>query len=181
MKRGEIYYIKSNYSETGFEMKGDRPAVIVSNDKNNERSGVLEVVFLTTKPKRPLPTHVLVREDTARPSTVLCEQITSVDIGRFSDYMGTLTDEEMRAVDKALAVSIGLPVPGEDDELLVGLPVTQEEADDAEEECPGCEELLQMKAEMDACRRVLADYDLVKAERNVYQQLYRELLEKVTR
>lgn len=170
MKRGEIYYIKSNYSETGYEMKGDRPAVIVSNDKNNARSGCLEVVFMTTQPKKNLPTHVLVREDTARPSTVLCEQITSVDIGRFSDYMGTLTEEEMREVDKALAVSIGLPVPGEDDELLIGLPVTQEEADAAEEDdgIPFYEELEA------SCLKL-------ETERDVYKQLYESLLEKVTR
>lgn len=173
MKRGEIYYIKSNYSETGYEMKGDRPAVIVSNDKNNERSGCLEVVFLTTKPKRPLPTHVLVREDTARPSTVLCEQITSVDIGRFSDYMGTLTDEEMRAVDKALAVSIGLPVPGEDDELLIGLPVTQDEADQYEEDQAPDVALYIEELETD-CRKL-------ETELAVYKQLYESLLEKVTR
>lgn len=175
MKRGEIYYIKSNCSETGFEMKGDRPAVIVSNDKNNARSGCLEVVFMTTQPKKNLPTHVLIREDTARPSTVLCEQITSVDIGRFSDYMGTLTEEEMREVDKALAVSIGLPVPGE-------TYAQEPELDDtAEEECPGCEDLLQMKKELDASKSAYNELLRVQAERNVYQQLYRELLEKVTR
>lgn len=176
MKRGEIYYIKSNYSETGFEMKGDRPAVIVSNDKNNERSGCLEVVFMTTQPKKNLPTHVLIRQDTARPSTVLCEQITSVDIGRFSNYMGTLSEEEMREVDKALAISIGLPLPGE----TYAQEPEADEYDPADEDC-ACDELLQLRAELDACKRVLADCDMAKAELNVYQQLYRELLEKVTR
>ena len=52
MKRGEIYYIESTYRETGSEQRGGRPAVIVSNDKNNENSEVVEVVYMTTKPKR---------------------------------------------------------------------------------------------------------------------------------
>ena len=43
MKRGEIYYIESTYRETGNEQRGGRPAVIVSNDKNNENSEVVEV------------------------------------------------------------------------------------------------------------------------------------------
>ena len=43
MKRGEIYYIESTYRETGSEQRGGRPAVIVSNDKNNENSEVVEV------------------------------------------------------------------------------------------------------------------------------------------
>lgn len=59
MKRGEIYYIESTYRETGSEQRGGRPAVIVSNDKNNENSEVVEVVYMTTKPKNDLPTHVL--------------------------------------------------------------------------------------------------------------------------
>lgn len=43
MKRGEIYYIESTYRETGSEQRGGRPAVIVSNDKNNENSELAAV------------------------------------------------------------------------------------------------------------------------------------------
>lgn len=59
MKRGEIYYIESTYRETGSEQRGGRPAVIVSNDKNNENSEVVEVVYMTTKPKNDLPMRIL--------------------------------------------------------------------------------------------------------------------------
>jgi mRNA interferase MazF len=166
MKRGEIYYIKSSYSESGFEIKGSRPGVIVSNDKNNERSGCLEVVFMTTQPKKNLPTHVLVREDTARPSTVLCEQITTVDVGRFADYMGTLTDEEMREVDKALAISLGL-----DHETIkteTAVTVKAEEDDDFDDGMPYYEELLDERIKL-------------AAERDVYKELCTELLSRLTR
>lgn len=70
MKRGEIYYIESTYRETGSEQRGGRPAVIVSNDKNNENSEVVEVVYMTTKPKNDLPTHVFIRSALS-PSTCL--------------------------------------------------------------------------------------------------------------
>lgn len=170
MKRGEIYYIKSNYAETGFEQRADRPAVIVSNDKCNEHSGVLEVVFLTTKPKKPLPTHVLVKEDPARPSTVLCEQITSVDVGRFSDYIGTLTEEEMLEVDKALAVSLGLPIP-EKAQLPLGLPVTPEEADQHEDD----------GADDDSEEGWYLTVTRLQAERDLYEKLYTDLLNCIAR
>ncbi len=173
MKRGEIYYIKSSYSESGFEIKGSRPGVIVSNDRNNASSGCLEVVFMTTQPKKNLPTHVLVRQDTARPSTVLCEQITTVDIGRFSDYMGTLTEEEMLEVDKALAISLGLNLTE-----AVKTEVTEEEE---QGDCLGCEEFHRMQRELEATKSIYNEFQRVQAERNVYQQLYRELLEKVAR
>lgn len=81
MKRGEIYYIESTYRETGSEQRGGRPAVIVSNDKNNENSEVVEVVYMTTKPKNDLPTHVFIRSALS-PSTVLCEQVNSVSVKR---------------------------------------------------------------------------------------------------
>lgn len=64
MKRGEIYYIESTYRETGSEQRGGRPAVIVSNDKNNENSEVVEVVYMTTKPKNDLPTPCIYSERT---------------------------------------------------------------------------------------------------------------------
>ena len=64
MKRGEIYYIESTYRETGSEQRGGRPAVIVSNDKNNENSEVVEVVYMTTKPKKRPPNSCIYPERT---------------------------------------------------------------------------------------------------------------------
>lgn len=106
MKRGEIYYIASNWQEMGSEQRADRPAVIVSNNNNNN-SEVVEIVYLTTKPKQDLPTHVFTRS-TPRASTILCEQIYSVSKQRLCEYIGTLTETEMQALDIALAISLGL-------------------------------------------------------------------------
>lgn len=107
MKRGEIYYIESTYRETGSEQRGGRPAVIVSNDKNNENSEVVEVVYMTTKPKNDLPTHVFIRSALS-PSTVLCEQVNSVSVKRIGTLIGKLTKSELTAVDSALAISLGI-------------------------------------------------------------------------
>lgn len=111
MKRGEIYYIESTYRETGSEQRGGRPAVIVSNDKNNENSEVVEVVYMTTKPKNDLPTHVFIRSALS-PSTVLCEQVNSVSVKRIGTLIGKLTKSELAAVDSALAISLGIDFMG---------------------------------------------------------------------
>lgn len=104
--RGDIFYV--NRSETiGSEQQSGRPAIIVSNPICNEHSPVVEVVYLTCKYKKPLPTHVKI-ESAGRRSTALCEQITSVDICRLGDYKGHLTDEEMEQVDIALMYSLGI-------------------------------------------------------------------------
>lgn len=115
MKRGEIYYIERYRSEeTGSEQHAGRPAIIVSNDKNNEFSETVEVVYLTTQPKNDLPTHVEIRS-TTRASVALCEQVTTVSVSRVGEYVGTCTYSEMRMLETAIAISLSLdlsdPVP----------------------------------------------------------------------
>lgn len=107
MKRGEIYFIKSTNQEEDSEQRADRPAVIVSNDVGNEHSDIVEVVYLTTKPKADIPTHVITRGATY-PSTILCEQIFTVSKRRIGEKLGEITDSEREAVDRALAISLGL-------------------------------------------------------------------------
>lgn len=120
VKRGDIYYIRDTRQSIGSEQRADRPAVIVSNDVNNKHSGVYEVVYMTTQPKTDLPTH-FITTSALRPSTVLCEQISSVYEDRIGEWIGTLTPDEMKALDQCLAVSIGLKAeaqPAEDAESL---------------------------------------------------------------
>ena len=69
---------------------------MVSNNKNNENSNVVEVVYMTTQPKTDLPTHVTIRS-TGRISTVLCEQVYSVSTERIGTYIGEATDIEQDA------------------------------------------------------------------------------------
>lgn len=111
MKRGEIYYVErsSSVSTAGSEMYAGRPAIIVSNEKNNANSNVFEVVYLTTQPKQDLPTHVSIRS-AKRNSIALCEQISSVSEERFGDYIGVCSDLEMQQVDIALAISLGIDI-----------------------------------------------------------------------
>lgn len=108
IKRGEMFYIsRGGVSYNGSEQHSDRPAVVVSNDKNNENSNVVEVVYMTTQPKTDLPTHVTVRS-TGRPSTVLCEQVYSVSTERIGTYIGECSDKEMENIDIALMISLQL-------------------------------------------------------------------------
>lgn len=109
MKRGEIYFIKTHQT-VGSEIAKGRPAVIVSNDALNTTSDVVEVVFLTTRPKKELPCHAVIYA-TGVPSTVLCEQVNSVSKVRVGDYFGECTEEEMHEIDAALMRSLRLNPP----------------------------------------------------------------------
>ena len=92
IKRGDIYFI-TGIEATGSEQGGERPAVIVSNDTGNKYAPVVEAVYLTTKRKTDIPTHVYI-SSAERPSIALCEQIVTV--------------AEMRRIDRALSTSLGI-------------------------------------------------------------------------
>ncbi len=104
--KGDIWFVEK-FNTTGSEQSSGRPAIIVSNDMNNACSSVVEVVYLTTQPKNDLPTHVTIRS-MGKPSTALCEQITSVYIDRLGKFYGKVTDEELAKIDIAMQVSLGI-------------------------------------------------------------------------
>ena len=89
IRRGDIFYVGGGYA-TGSEQHAGRPAIVVSNDKNNEHSSTVEMVYLTTRPKRDMPTHVQI-SSLSRASIAICEQITTVAIERIGNYHGRVT------------------------------------------------------------------------------------------
>ena len=185
MKRGEIYFIKSSYTEVDSEQRADRPAVIVSNNNNNN-SATVEVVYLTTKPKNDLPTHVYTRS-ALRPSTILCEQICTVSINRVAELIGELTETEMQAVDNALMISLGLDYgqtegicPSDCRGMVEAEPIMREPTDDeweAMRESVRREMYQNMTIHVDPEPEQSAELIKAQTERDVYKELYMHLLE----
>lgn len=183
IKRGEIFYIARGGATNGSEQFADRPAVVVSNDKNNMHSGVIEVVYLTTAPKTDLPTHVTIRS-TGRTSTVLCEQVTSVSVDRVNNYIGQVSEQEMKNIDIALMISLAI---GEDTKLSKAY---------REERMRQQEEIERLKAENETLKaekaecgantepheQVMTSSDTIvklETERDTYKKLYEQLFERV--
>ena len=107
IRRGEIYYIDLSPSQ-GSEQGGLRPCVIVQNNRGNEHSPTTIVVPLTTKSKKLLPTHKVVREGTKN-SIALCEQVRTVDKSRISGRaISKCSPHTMEQIDLALKISLGL-------------------------------------------------------------------------
>lgn len=105
--RGEVYYVLPDGNEVDSEQHSGRPAIIVSNNQNNKNAATVEIVYLTTREKRAMLTHVYI--STAQlPSTAICEQIFTVDKTRLGSYSGKLTEREMKDVELAMMVSLGL-------------------------------------------------------------------------
>ena len=146
--RGDILFIRKGGYVEGSEQEAGRPAVVVSNNKNNVHSDVIEVVYLTTQEKSNLPTHVPIMCKV--PSTALCEQVHSVYKDRVLEYVRSCTKEEMAEIDKALLISLDLKKT--ERYQIVGQEI-KPIADD--------KELVR-----------------VSAERDVYKSLYMDLLDK---
>lgn len=188
VSRGEIYYVYSA-AVTGNEQNGGRPAVIVSNDIGNVHSPIVEVVYLTTKEKKPLPTHVWIASS-PKPSIVLCEQIETVHKGRIGNYIGQLFDAEIKALDKALAVSLGIGLTIKSNKLVMQWGEAYAEEPDRtvanamakidksefpEEEAKATVDEPEHVEHVDIAE-MLVKY---KTERDVFKELYSDLLKSI--
>ena len=107
VRRGDIWFVRSSIEAQGHEQTKGRPAIVISNDKGNEFSPTVEVVFMTSKmTKKRIPTHVYIMGKT--PSIALCEQITTVDGRRLEKYIRRCTADEMTQIEAAVQVSLGM-------------------------------------------------------------------------
>lgn len=195
IRRGEIFYIARGGASCGSEQYADRPAVVVSNDENNKHSGIIEVAYLTTQPKTELPTHVTIRS-TGRVSTVLCEQVTSVSVERVNNYIGQVSEQEMKNIDIALMISLQLDGDSkshkqynetikkqqeEIDSLKKEIEQVQQECDDRIAEIEQEAAVYVEENRKVAASRESEDIIKVKTERDTYKQMYESLLEKIMR
>ena len=109
IKRGDIYFADLN-PVIGSEQGDTRPVLIIQNNVGNAHSPTVVIVPLTSSKKAFLPTHVkIARTGGLRAdSTVLCEQVRTIDRSRLDGYIGQIGAAEQAAIDTALSVSMGL-------------------------------------------------------------------------
>lgn len=109
MKRGEVYYADLG-DAVGCEQGGMRPVVIIQNDIGNIYAHTVIIVPMTASYKKDMPTHVRIgKTDRLDPNTtILAEQIRTIDKSRIGKYVCLLHKETMEILDSALKISIGL-------------------------------------------------------------------------
>ena len=107
IKRGQIWYADLS-PVVGSEQGGMRPIVIVQNDIGNKHSPTVIACPLTTRVKNPLPTHATLVYGKCKGSTVLCEQVKTLDKHRLKTFIGECTEDEIARIDRALKISLNL-------------------------------------------------------------------------
>ncbi len=76
-KKGDAVAISLD-PQTGHEQRGRRPALVVSNDLFNHRTG-LAIVCPITNTRRDFPFHVALPPETSVTGFVMVEQVKSID------------------------------------------------------------------------------------------------------
>ena len=109
MKRGEVWWVNFGPS-VGGEIQKQRPAVIISNDAANRYLNRVQVVPLTSKTGRVYPSEAVVMLDD-RPSKAMADQLTAVSKQRLINQAGQLTPADVRKVEHAVKVQLGLLEP----------------------------------------------------------------------
>ena len=105
-RRGDVYWVALDPA-LGTGIKKTRPAVVVSNDSANAFGLRVVVLPVTSNVSSLFPGETLVSVG-GKPGRVLGDQIRSVDKKRLRGRLGSLTREELRAVDAALRITLDL-------------------------------------------------------------------------
>lgn len=180
--RGEIFFINEGES-SGSERGGARPGIIVSNDVGNKHAPIVEVVYLTSREKKLMPTHVRIKSSPI-PSIALCEQIETVYKKRIGKYLAKATMDEMKQIDKALAVSIGLGGNMKMSDYVREWAEAFKEPDPIEEKAmqiletakPVPIQIPESFSDKERIKELEKDLIRAEAERDVFQKLYKEQL-----
>lgn len=106
---GELWMC--NLSPSGENVQsGYRPVFILSNNRNNECAPIVNVIPLTTRMnKRKLPVHVEIWNyicfGLKAPSTILVEQITTINSKSLDRKIGAINDREiLRMIRRAIEI-----------------------------------------------------------------------------
>ena len=111
IKRGLIYLAALD-PVVGNEIAKTRPVAVISNDKNNEFSGTVTVLPITSRNLRKIyPFEVYLAKGTAnlpKNSKIKTDQIRTLDKSRLVKLIGELGVAEISAIEKALKIHLEL-------------------------------------------------------------------------
>ena len=107
MKRGEVWWVEFDPA-VGSEIRKRRPAVIVSNDAANRNLARVVVVPITSNVGRQYPGEALVTI-AEKQGKAMADQIMAADKTRLKGQLGVLSKSDMRAVEDAILVHLGMP------------------------------------------------------------------------
>lgn len=112
IRQGDVWFVEAapvpGGGTVGNEIWSGRPGIVVSNDVINERSGVVQIVYLTSHKRRYANvTHVPVHANNQE-SIAVCNQVANVDTSRLTNHLGRITQNELQEIQNGISFALGL-------------------------------------------------------------------------
>lgn len=111
IKRGDIFLATLD-PVMGREISKTRPVVVVSNDKNNEFSGTVTILPITSKNTQAVyPFEVFLplgHGNLPKDSKIKADQFRTLDKSRLIKQQGVLDKKDMEALDNAMKIHLAL-------------------------------------------------------------------------
>lgn len=110
--RGEIYLVCLDPT-IGSEINKTRPAIVISNNVNNQFSETVTVIPITSciEKRKLYPFEVFLPSDKSglsRNSKAKCNQIRTIDKKRLLKSIGEIPPEKLRETEKAILIQSGI-------------------------------------------------------------------------
>jgi mRNA interferase MazF len=112
IRRGTIYWVQLDPT-AGSEIKKTRPALIVSNDQNNQASSLITVIPITSSTNLFGPFEVSLEADDGglkKPGKLKANQIRTIDKQRLVDgpLGAAISDKAMGQINQALKIHLSI-------------------------------------------------------------------------
>jgi len=108
-ERGEIYLVCLDPA-IGSEINKTRPALIISNDINNQIAQTVTVIPITSNIEKIYPFETLLPSQESgllKNSKAKCNQIRTIDKKRLVKSLGKASMENLKEIEKAIAIHLG--------------------------------------------------------------------------
>lgn len=108
IKRGDVYWVNLNPIE-GSEIGKTRPAVVISNNINNELADTVTILPITSSVEKIYPFEVFIPRGMANipdNSKAKANQIRTVDKKRIKNLIGTVPDTILKEIERAVKVHL---------------------------------------------------------------------------
>ena len=108
-RRGEVWLVNLEPAK-GAELKKIRPALIVSNDANNQYAELVTVLPVTDRGEKVYPFEVSISTEGTglnKLSKIKCQQIRTLDKSRFLKYIGRASDDILDEAERAVKIHLG--------------------------------------------------------------------------